>query len=230
MTKTIFHLINIDVSEVSLVDHGAIDHDFTGSKSAQKNRWFVDTLKRAVEAAKISVEDLADKTGIDSKELGAISAGSKQATGDQLAKIAEALGLKGALNPTKEADKMNEEEIKKLVSLALVPTNKALEMIKEILKAQEEKQKTLEEGFEKAVTDAGKSAPVLTEEAKKAAEKRDAEIKALQEDVVEIEKQTISALEDVKKLIGASSQKIAGQDDKGEEGKKTKWPSFSGSR
>ena len=61
----IFHLTNIVPSEVSLVDHGAIDHDFTGSKSAQKNRWFIDTLKRAVEAAKISVEDLADKTGID---------------------------------------------------------------------------------------------------------------------------------------------------------------------
>lgn len=228
----IFHLTNINVGEVSLVDHGAIDHDFTGSKSAQKNRWFIDTLKRAVESAKISVEDLADKTGIDSKELGAISAGSKQATGDQLAKIAEALGLKGALNPTKEADNMNEEAIKKLVSVLLAPLTKALEGVKESLTAMAEKQKSLEEGFEKAVSDAGKSAPVLSEEAKAEAKHRDADIKQLKEDVVEIEKQTISALEDLSKCIGASSQKIAdnggGDEGKDANGKKRfHWKSFA---
>ena len=125
---------------------------------------------------------------------------------------------------------MNEEAIKKLVSLALAPLTKALEGVKESLTAMAEKQKSLEEGFEKAVSDAGKSAPVLSEEAKAEAKQRDADIKQLKEDVVEIEKRTISALEDVRKLIGASSQKIAGQDDNDEGGKKVKWPSFSGSR
>ncbi len=228
----IFHLSNIDVHEVSLVDHGAIDHDFTGHKAAQKAKWFAATLMKRVAEAKISVDVLAEKSGIDSKELEAISTGAKSATQEQLVKIAEALGLKNVPS-NKEAD-MDKKAIEELLKSLLSPFKKALDQHKEDLKkvtefvvaAAKEKEAAVKAAKEKADEDAKNALPPadakeLTERLTKA----EATVKELGDKLEEAAKQIVARFEEVEKAQGAGrTQKIAG----GDEGEvKTKWPSFA---
>lgn len=228
----IFHLSNIDVHEVSLVDHGAIDHDFTDHKSGAKARWFADTFKNRINAAKISVEALADKSGIDSKELEAISMGSKSAKAPQLSKIAEALGLKSDPK-NKEAD-MDKKAIEALFKELLSETTKALGQVKEDLKtvtafvveAAKEKEADAKTAKDKADEDAKNALPPadaeeLTERLTKAEEK----VKEQGELIDSMAKQVVARFEEVEKSLGAGrSQKITGGDD---DGKKVKWPSLA---
>ena len=235
----IFHLSNIDVHEVSLVDHGAIDHDFTDHKSGAKARWFADTFKNRINAAKISVDALADKSGIDSKELEAISKGSKSAKAPQLSKIAEALGLKSDPK-NKEADDMDEKKIKAMLEALLSPFTKALDAIKADVKTVVDERKVeadkakadAKTAKDKADEDAKNALPPadakeLTERLTKAEEK----VKELGELIDSMAKQVVSRFEEVEKSFGAGrSQKIAGGDD---DTKKVKWPSlakYAGSR
>lgn len=229
----IFHLSNIDVREVSLVDHGAIDHDFTDHKSGAKARWFADTFKNRINEAKISVDALAEKSGIDSKELEAISTGSKSAKAPQLSKIAEALGLKSDPK-NKEADDMDEKKIKAMLEALLSPLTKALDAVKEDVKKVVDERKAeadkaaaaAKTAKDKADEDA-KSAlpPADAKELTERLTKAEATVKELGDQLESAAKQIVARFEEVEKTQGAGrSQKIAGGD---EDEKKVKWPSFA---
>ena len=235
----IFHLTDIEVHEVSLVDHGAIDHDFTNVKSALAGyRWLKAQVKDAAEKAQISVESLAEKSGINSTELEAITAGQKNANIVDLRKIAQVLGLKGATVPKPTEAEMDEKGIKALIVKALEPLTKAFND----MKALYEGEKTLREKAVKDAADAKAAAEKLVadktsgvpEEVLKrldAAEKTAADFqKLVKDDLDDMEKQVKERFDANEKAAGLTgSQKIAGQDEPPTDGgTKTRFPSFAG--
>lgn len=199
----LFHLHDIEVHEVSLVDRGAIDEVFIEVKSMDKKANGLKWL-RAVIREKISAGVSVGGTGIDSKAIEAIKAG-EPATESAILAIASAIGLDGAsIIPTKEDENMNEEQVKALVAGLLKPFEKSLDELKS------------------AVADAkGEDANKAEKDAIKAIE---AKIEEFEKTHDENMKAVIERFESIAKLIGAKSAKIPGQD---EEKKAPKWPSFA---
>ena len=232
--KALFHLHDIDTHEVSLVDHGAIDEPFTDIKSADRERvlglkWVGAFVKNKIKSEKISVESLAEKSGIATRAIEAIASGGTVKVAELLA-VASALGLDGAALkvPKEQGDTMN-EEMKKFVAGLLAPLTKALDEIKAKMKTDGEAAKKEKDAAEAKVKEDEKKA----EEAKSADKPED--LKAVIEKIEETKKETMKALEQmiddsikrfeaIEKLIGAKSTKIDGQDD---EKKTVKWPSFA---
>ena len=232
--KALFHLHDIDTHEVSLVDHGAIDEPFTDIKSADRERvlglkWVGAFVKNKIKSEKISVEALAEKSGIASRAIEAIASGGTVKVTDLLA-VASALGLDGAALkvPKEKGDTMNKEEMEKFVKGLLAPFTKALDEVKKELKARkddEEKEKTKTEE-DKKKTEAAK-AKEKPEDLKALTDKFDVLEKEVKECLENIVKDSIDRFKEIENLIGAKSTKIEGQDDDGKK-KTVKWPSFSG--
>lgn len=228
----IFHLSNIDVREVSLVDHGAIDHDFTDHKAEQKARWFAGTLMKRINEKQISVDVLAEKSGIGSEELSAISTGAKSVTGGQLVKIADALGLKN--DPTNEEAEMDKKAIEDLFAKLLSPITKALESVKGDVKNIVDARKT-EADKAKADADAAKAQaekdkkdklpPADVKELTVRLTKAEETVKELGDKLEDAAKQIVARFEEIEKAFGKGrSQKINDEGDGND--KKTRWPSF----
>ena len=228
----IFHLSNIDVNEISLVDHGAIDHDFTDKKRDQKSRWFAGTLMKRINEKQISVAVLAEKSGIDSEELSAISTGEKSVKGDQLVKIADALGLKN--DPTNEEADMDKKAIEALVKGLLEPLMKGFKEMKESVQGIVDERKAEADEAEADVKTAKDKADKDAKDALPPADakaltgrlaKVEETVKQLGDKLEDAAKQIVARFNEVEKAVGKGrSQKIAGE---GGDEVKTKWPSFA---
>ena len=226
----IFHLHDISVHEVSLVDHGAIDEMFTETKSklGEKERrekargWIVTAIKEQISAGK-----LAEKSGIDSKAIEAIKT-DVPVDDRTLIAIALSLGFKGVSQelPQNEEHEMNKEEIVALIASSIKAVLAPLtEKLGEFEKAQKEAKdlKAKAEADAKKAKEDGKSDEEKSAEALTAAtdaiEEMNKQIKVLVED-------TVKRFERVEGLVTGKSSKLNSNDDDGK--KEVKWPSFSG--
>lgn len=230
----IFHLHTIDVGEVSLVDHGAIDEDFIELKHSRMREgrrisWLKKSARLMLKDEKISADVVAEKSGIDKEVLIKISAGEINPSDAVINRIAEALGLH--LEPKaspKHEDNMDEKEIKALVEKAIKaacePLTKALEGIKTLVSELGDKVTKQVENT------SGPSAEIVKEAVEKAVK---AGLKDVTKKLDEFEKivdentkETLTKFEALEKTIGKKdSKKISGQDPEG--GKSAgKWPSF----
>ena len=218
----LFHLHDIEVHEVSLVDRGAIDESFTEVKKAEPRdrkaageRWTVSTVRERIKSGEISA-DVVDKLGIKS---------GREASDVELLTIAKAVGLDG-VDPKGEKETMNKEEMKKFVEGLLEPFKKSFDELKGVIDAittAAADDKAAKEKAEKEKKEAGK--PEVSEEIKAALAPLLEKLETIEKGQEQIVKDTIGRFEDLEKAVGAKSEKIKGQD---EEGKKTKWPSFAG--
>lgn len=214
------HLHDIDVHEVSLVDRGMIDENFIERKRAatiEEKRtkaalaWKMISVRDALSNGRISVEVLAEKSGIDSTAIESFKTGKlgDRVTVERLFRGLEAAGDKEV--PKNGGVKMTKEEIKALLEGLLKPV---LEKI----------------GFlEKAVKEAGEGTKASSDEVKTSLAKLTEDVKGLRDDVDNSVDQTIKRFENVEKHLEGKTQKIEGQgegDGKGGKEKKAKWPSF----
>ena len=222
----IFHLHDISVHEVSLVDHGAIDEMFTETKSklGEKERrekargWIVTAIKEQISAGK-----LAEKSGIDSKAIEAIKT-DVPVDDRTLIAIASSLGFKGVSQelPQNEEHEMNKEEIVALITssikAALAPlTEKLGEFEKAQKEAKDAKEASDKKKIEDGKTDEQKSAEKI-EALEKGLKEANDQIKVLVED-------SVKRFERIEKIVTGKSSKINGNDD---DKKEVKFPSFAG--
>lgn len=238
MTFKLFRLFDISVKEVSLVDHGMIDEDFTERKNraAVEKRtkgvmWLASVVKKMVTDKKISAEVLAEKTGIGPEDLKAIDLDTSEGV-EKIRKVAVALGLRGAgqVIPTTEDKNMTKEEIEALVKGLLEPVTQGLNALKADLdaiktqapdgegKARDEKVVALEKSIDELkgkLDEAGKKLDEAVKAAEEAAKKTTESDKSAEE--------VKNRLTLAEKVIAGSSKKELGQEDGN--GKKSKFPS-----
>lgn len=225
----IFHLHDIAVHEVSLVDHGAIDEMFTETKSklGEKERrekargWITTAIKEQISAGK-----LAEKSGIDSKAIEAIKTG---VTVDDrtLIAIALSLGFKGVSQelPQNEEHEMTKEEIAALVASSI---KAALAPLTEKLGEFDKAQKEVKDLKAKAEADAKKAKEEGKSDEQKSTEKVEALEKGLKEANEQIKvlvEDSVKRFERIEKIVTGKSSKLNGNDD---DKKEVKFPSFAG--